>query len=210
MTTKIFYTKVNALEEKDLFEKGLSLVNEDRKSKVLACKMEADQRRSLAAGLLIRYACEKLGYSYPDMIFYKEAGGRPYVEEFMFNVSHSGNIAAIIAGDMPAGIDVEWSGRFDGQRGEKRLHSIMEKIFDDEEKKKCVSKKEAIRIWTCKESYAKANGAGLGMDFSKIHTCSREGWTSYEIEDEYIMSAYLCRTGKIENPVCVHLEEMIG
>ncbi len=131
---KIFYTNCKCFTEKDLFEKGLSLVNETRRKKVLACKQEADRCRSLAAGLLVRYACGQIGYDYDAMHFSEGRNHKPLAENMHFNLSHSGDFAAIVIGDAEAGIDIECLlYRFGGARGKERFFGVLERCFTEEE-----------------------------------------------------------------------------
>lgn len=218
----VCYTNINVWKEKDLFDKGLSLVKEARRKKVLACRQENDRCRSLAAGLLIRYACRMNGLDYDLMDFRRSESGKPFADGLDFNVSHSGDFAALVAGNVSAGIDVDClTKRFSDKNGAKRLNGIMEKCFDAEEKKYIGERfsdgrlsnaaiLRATRVWTRKESFAKERGIGLAMDFSTIHTMTEQGFWSYVLPDDYVISVFSENPVSIEFPVCVNLQEMLG
>jgi 4'-phosphopantetheinyl transferase len=218
---EIYYTDINEWKESALFEKGLSLVHQKRRNKVESCRFEDDRCRSLAAGLLIRYACLRRGLDYGALHFFETASGKPQVEGLQYNVSHSGDYAVLVAGDVPAGIDVEkMDARFGGQKGAVRLEHIIRKTFDDKEKEKFASYRtegslsgQALRfaaeVWTRKESFAKECGAGLGMDFSEIHTQDAEGFFTFELPGHYTVSVFSREPVKIEFPVCVRAADML-
>lgn len=214
---RIYYTNCKCFTEKDLFEKGLSLVNETRRKKVLACKQEADRCRSLAAGLLVRYACGQLGYDYDAMYFSEGKNHKPLAKSMHFNLSHSGDFAAIVIGDAEAGIDIECLlHRFEGARGKERFFGVMERCFTEAERSQVMRVSEAeeaymlaTEIWTRKESYAKASGAGLGLDFFKISVLDEPGFTSYRMADGYVISTYSDAGCPVEFPVCVRAQEMV-
>lgn len=214
---RIYYTNCKCFTEKDLFEKGLSLVNETRRKKVLACKQEADRCRSLAAGLLVRYACGQLGYDYDAMYFSEGKNHKPLAKSMHFNLSHSGDFAAIVIGAAEAGIDIECLlHRFEGARGKERFFGVMERCFTEAERSQVMRVSEAeeaymlaTEIWTRKESYAKASGAGLGLDFFKISVLDEPGFTSYRMADVYVISTYSDAGCPVEFPVCVRAQEMV-
>lgn len=214
---KIYYTNCKCFTEKDLFEKGLSLVHETRRKKVLACKKEADRCRSLAAGLLVRYACGQLGYDYDTMYFSEGKNHKPLAKNMHFNLSHSGDFAAIVTGDAEAGIDIECLlHRFGGARGKERFFGVMERCFTEAERAQVTLESEtaeaymlATEIWTRKESYAKACGAGLGMDFSRLPVLDKPGFASYRMADGYVISTYSDAGCPVEFPVCVRPQEMV-
>ena len=97
------------------------------------------------------------------------AKGKPYLPAYPhihFNISHSGELAVCALGSAPLGVDVEKI-RPIGLRSTKRMLSGRER----EALESCPPehREEVLfRFWTLKESYAKALGVGLGMDFTKV------------------------------------------
>jgi 4'-phosphopantetheinyl transferase len=219
---EIYYVNIKELGEGDLFEKGLSLVNGERQKKVSACKNPDDRCRSLAAGLLIRYACMERGLDYGSLRFDWSDSGKPSVDGMQFSVSHSGDYAAIAVDLAPVGIDVErLTERFRGEKGQDRLRAIVKKTFDAEEAREFEQRfagdllseqalKFAAMVWTRKESYAKECGAGIGMDFATIHTLDADGFATFMLPGGYTVSAFSREQADFEFPVCVKAEEMIG
>jgi 4'-phosphopantetheinyl transferase len=221
MALEIYYVNIKELGEGDLLEKGLSLINEERQKKVRACKKTDDRCRSLAAGLLIRYACRERGMDYDTLCFDRSDSGKPSVDGMQFSVSHSGDYAVLAAGSSPVGIDVErLTDRFLGEKGQDRLRGVVKKTFDAEETREFEQRfagdllsepalKFAAMVWTRKESYAKECGKGLSMDFSGIHTLCTDGFSSWELPGGYALSVYT-RSGETGSiPVCVPLQKLL-
>jgi len=111
--------------------------------------------RCLAGGLLLRY-----GLSRDDCcgIRYQQQG-KPYVPSgACFNLSHSGDIAALGISDSPIGIDIEqWRAADYLRLGKRIFHPHELECF------KNTGGDEAafFQLWTAKESYLKALGCGL-------------------------------------------------
>lgn len=94
--------------------------------------------------------------------------GKPYLSAYPhihFNISHSGDIAVCALGASPIGVDVEML-RPVKLCSTARMLSRRERAYLEGLPKE--QREEALfRFWTLKESYAKALGVGLGMDFTK-------------------------------------------
>lgn len=219
---EIYYTNVKDLQEELLYERALLGLQETRTQKILSCKMEMDKLRSLAAGLLLRHACNRLQLSYEEEQFTKDAAGKPLAEHFYYNISHAGDYAVIAFGNSSVGVDIEQLGkRFSGENGKKRLLTMANKVLDDREKiafdKTFINQEPSLdsntffmRLWTQKESYAKENGKGIGLDFKHIHTFEEKGFFTYDLPEGYMISVYAKNTRNIKFPVCVKAQEMIG
>lgn len=98
----------------------------------------------------------------------KGKNGKPYLEGYPgihFNISHSGNVAACALGPRPLGVDVEVIRQVKGpvirrvltKKEQGYLGQVPEGFRD----------REFFRFWTLKESYAKALGRGLSLDFTE-------------------------------------------
>lgn len=147
----------------------LSLVSEYRRNRIIRYKNELDKKRSLLAELLIQKAVmEKTGLK--NVAIGRTKYGKPYikdVENFYFNISHSGNYVVIGVSEKEIGIDIEKKGRVD--------YRIAERFFSKKEVQaifSCSGEQEKIdtfyQIWTLKESYVKVLGKGLRIPLSSF------------------------------------------
>lgn len=115
-----------------------------------------EKYRSLAAGLLLSLCMEECGINFREVKILRGKNGKPYIENdgFYFNLSHSGDYAAIVYGDSECGIDIQ-------QHREKSC-KIANRFFTENEKRYLEENKDAFfDIWACKESYLKALSVGL-------------------------------------------------
>ena len=170
----VSYAEIMPLREQGNFEYGMRLVNERRRAKVLRCKSESDQCRTLAAGLLLKRALENAGIDYETAVFEEREGGKPSLvmpDAPFFNLSHGAELAACVLADQPVGIDVEQIVRFEEKR---RWDRVARRAFSQDELLTVSGgtnpAEQFARIWTRKESYAKAVGKGLGMEFKQTDT----------------------------------------
>lgn len=235
---KIFYTDVRPHLQEEIFTKGISGVCPTRRDKILRCALQEDRARSLAAGLLLRYALEQLGLSYESAEFSEDEHGRPVLMQIsdcsgqpvdlnchpiFFNLSHSMDYAVVAVATQPIGVDIEYSvKRWESDTKLARLFSVMKKCFTENEmlqvlrttdsageafdasklskEEKAAICQRAMCVWTKKESYAKAKGLGLRMNFQEIDTCM-EGFYSWEPLEGYVISAYLDVSSDMEKRI---------
>lgn len=157
---KIYYAKIEHLSENEK-KKALSLLPRERVERIRHMKAEKSQQQSITAGLLLEYAFREMGLSGKELTFLKNADGKPYIKEVSelhYNLSHSGEYAALVMDTYPVGIDIE--GAHEG--GQK----LVKRFFSEEEKKILLnhwSEEAFTRFWTRKESYLKAVGFGMRM-----------------------------------------------
>ncbi|MBQ3105560.1 MAG: 4'-phosphopantetheinyl transferase superfamily protein [Lachnospiraceae bacterium] len=167
MSISLYLLHTQYLKNQEMFEARLKKVNEIRRRKVLALKSKEEQCRSLAAGVLLEHILALEGYS-ADLLRFPPQG-RPFlegVEDFWFNLSHSGEYAACVAGNHPAGVDIQIIeknktvplGRF--LRPEEM--AVMEGAKEEERNKLF------FRFWTARESYGKLTGRGV---FREMNSC---------------------------------------
>ena len=62
MAVELYLIHTGFLDEEQVFKKKLTQVAERRREKVLSYKTREDQKRSLAAGLLLEYILNERGY----------------------------------------------------------------------------------------------------------------------------------------------------
>lgn len=192
---KVYFASTKLLEEPEMFEYWFEKMNAMRKSKILQCRQEQDKKRSLLAGILLRHALEQEGLNYDTLEFEIREHGKPAlksVEGIEFSISHAGNYALCCISDQGVGADIEVMEKsiFQNENPDK-LCRMAKKILSeteytvfsnsDSKKKKSIF----LKYWTRKESYSKALGKGLNMDFSKIDTEGFQDsfWSDWIYED---------------------------
>lgn len=107
------------------------------------------------------------------------AFGKPQGLRAFFNVSHCKGAVVMALSDSEVGIDAE------NVRPIKR--SLVEYVSDEKELPFVTSDEDFFRLWTAKESLAKAQGEGLKKDFKKIPAFPFEG------KKEYVGESYFSR-----------------
>lgn len=98
--------------------------------------------------------------------------GKPVSDGIFFNVSHCKKAVAIAISDGPVGIDVENVRPFKEKVGEY--------IASDEEKALLDTDIDFYKIWTAKESLAKADGKGIDKRPSAIPAIPYDGVKTYD------------------------------
>ncbi len=152
------------------FQLLLKCAGKDRRVKVLKYKFREDQVLSLVGYHAINYAVG--GFPILEYGLY----GKPYVSEDFdgafkhFNMSHCRMCVAVVADDVPVGIDVEEIREFDP--------GVMKLCFTDFEKQQVMESSHPedsfYLIWTLKESYIKAIGKGMSFHFLSVEFDCRE------------------------------------
>ncbi len=121
---------------------------------------DVNKRLHMAAGMLIKDMCDKLGIS--DPVVGRDKHGKPYIEdhpEVCFNLSHSGEYAVIAYGDRPVGIDIQEKRRVSESFATRILNETEKQLYD------LTDADMICRVWTMKEAYSKLIGLGLSYDF---------------------------------------------
>ena len=179
----VYYGHIQLVNDPQVFERWLNKMDSKRREKVHRCKNETDKKRSLLAGILLQFGVEN------DRM----------VEQIFYSISHSGNYVICVLSDRNVGIDIENKLRSIFSEGkEEQLDKIAKKCFTIGEEIKYQTCDEDKKIdllmhyWTRKESYSKAIGKGLGMDFSTIDTEKMDAlyWSDW-LEEGYYCSLYV-------------------
>ena len=180
---KIYYGHIQLVKDQRVFDKWFEKMNSQRKEKILRCQNDVDKQRSLLAGILLNFGLEK----------------DRFAKQVFYSISHSGNYVICVLSNRRVGIDIENKFRsvFSESR-EEQLDKIAKKCLtmgeeirfhscDDEEKVDLL-----MKFWTRKESYSKAIGKGLAMDFSQIDTEEMDKlyWSDW-VEEGYYCSLYV-------------------
>lgn len=134
----------------------LNTLSKERRERAERYRQKQAAYLSAGAGYLLSRALKEAGLE--EKIFYGEHG-KPYIQGFHFNLSHSGTVAVLAAASGEAGIDIE---KIAPVKEEliKRVctERECEYLFGLSEEKRAA---EFFRFWTAKESAAKYLGTGL-------------------------------------------------
>lgn len=180
---KVYYGHIQLIKDQQVFDKWLKKMDSNRRDKVLRCKNEVDQQRSLLAGILLQYGLEN----------------DRFAKQVFYSISHSGNYVMCVLSDRRVGIDIENKFRsVFSEAKEEQLSKIAKKCLTMGEEirfETCDENKKVdlmLHYWTRKESYSKAIGKGLGIDFSTIDTEKKDAlyWSDW-LEEGYYCSLYV-------------------
>ncbi len=135
---------------------ALSLLTSARQQRYAIYRQDADRRRCLGAGLLLRHL---LGEDAEKIC--TGSHGKPYLpdSDLCFNLSHSGDYVVLAADTAQIGVDIEYQSPVrDG---------IAQRCYTAEERDWLARQQNTTeafyRLWTGKESIMKATGQGLSM-----------------------------------------------
>ncbi len=195
---RLYYGNINLVKEPEVFDRFFKKMNTQRRNKILRCKNDEDKYRSLLAGILLKYGLEQLGLSYDSLMFSEGLHGKPFIENqeaIHFSISHSGDYVVCVISDSNVGIDIENSKRLLMKQRNASLDKVAKRSFTVEEYALYESSDDKLemflKLWTRKESYSKAKGMGLAIDFSKTNVMSEKNiWSDWLLEGYYI-SVYL-------------------
>lgn len=165
---RIFGTDVEQNEANIHIPYLLRYVSSEKQYRINALRNLKDAECKLVGDLLIRaIACRYLNVKNGELIFCVNKYGKPYIlgiNDFYFNLSHSGKWIVCTIDQEPVGVDVEEIAPIE--------IDIAHKYFSQEEIDYINAKPENERvsafydIWTYKESYIKALGYGLSKDLN--------------------------------------------
>ena len=193
MAVELYLIHTDFLNNEEVFRQKLKQVSEKRREKVLNYKIRNDQKRSLAAGLLLEHVLGEKGIS-GEQIETDEKGKLyiPEVKDLFFSVSHSGEYAACVISDVPVGVDIQ-------QKRETRAN-IAKRYFKTEEVQNIeqLPKEQQtdlfFRYWTGKESYLKLKGDGIlgGLDRFFVDLDEKRIIDEYNHNQEIYLKEYKC------------------
>ena len=189
---KLYIAEIEPLTEEALYEKALSLVGEKRREQAEKMRNPSDKARSVAAGLLLRYAVvqnadmrnadgqhtdtQDAGMRDDNMqhavmswdgSYHVGEHGKPELPKkygLHFNLSHSGEYAVCAISDHNIGTDIQI------HQGERE--SLAKRFFHPEELEVLNKAADPVRcfydLWCLKESYIKYTGRGLGAGLNRF------------------------------------------
>lgn len=179
----VYYGNIRLVKNPCVFDAWFEKMNQQRKEKILQCQNIEDKQRSLLAGILLQHGLEQTNTD--GQLFY--------------SITHSGDFAMCAISDRRVGVDIE--NRFRKiflERREEHIDRIAKKCLTTGELRQYVSVKKEAKIdsflyyWTRKESYSKALGKGLAMNFASIDTQEMEEffWSDW-LKEGYFCSLYV-------------------
>jgi 4'-phosphopantetheinyl transferase len=198
MYLKIYAADTAPLKEQAAYDRLMRLVPEQRRKITMSRKQTDDRAASLAAGLLLSLATERMGLPGADEYIKYNAYGKPYydlaaydartavrpprIPQVYFNISHSRDRVMVVLSDMEVGCDVERVRPEAMRLASSAFHpdetAAFEMITDERERQRFF-----LRRWTIKESYVKAVGTGYtGIMPRSLRVC----------EEHYDVSIRVC------------------
>lgn len=151
------------------YDELLSGLYEQRRTAIEQLKNKKAAYASIVAGYLLIEAVTSVYDISKDAICIKKTEfGKPYIdslEEFKYNISHSGDYVAIAYGDDDIGIDVEQLREKDIKIAKRCFHSDeVDYILRDDEGQD----ERFFKIWTGKEAYLKYTGQGINVPLNSF------------------------------------------
>lgn len=130
-------------------------------------RFESDRKRTLLAHAMLGYAVSR---SHPGISLPPEPVidkyGKPHIyapDELFFSLSHSEDYAICVIANRPVGADIE--------EIKNENKGIADRFFAKEEQMLVTDPLSFYRIWTLKESFIKALGAGMSLPMDSFGVC---------------------------------------
>ena len=170
---KLFSIKNSCFDDGERYEKYLALADGERREKIQNLSVREKRNQSLAAGVIVPLALERLGYDGGVQIENGEHGKPRLVQPkgLSFNISHSGEWTVAAFSDCEVGVDIQQIKPVDMR--------LADRYFAAEERETLALSQCAqdlfFRLWTLKESYLKALGTGLSRPLNSFTVRFSEG-----------------------------------
>ncbi len=184
--TEVYLLKVTEpdLEE---YNKVLSVVSENRVSKIKSLRQREKQLQALFGELLLRAVlCTEFGFKNNEITIKTDGTGKPYLvgNKIFFNISHTDGLVAVAVSDSEVGIDCEYVKEVN-LKLIKRYFSIFEQEYVNQNESGKISR--FFEIWTKKEAFLKRDGVGIRKNLSEVETIGRTDIETFDF-DGYIVS----------------------
>lgn len=193
---EVWYCDIAEFTETDLFGL-LAPFSQIEKDQVLRFHFPKDRLFRLIGRLMVCYRLQ----CKPEAIE-KTSPGKPYVAgKSTFNISHAGNVVAVVFSDHEIGLDIEIIGDLSTNNGIlSYFHPDEQAAFNrvDEETKQSFF----YHIWTRKEAFLKAVGVGI-LEGINTHNClsdeierSGENWFIRSVDELDNYACAICQKNK--------------
>ncbi len=166
LSSEVHVWRIDLRQPEEIISVLYALLSADEQVRAKRYIFERDRRKFVVCrGTLRRLIGEYLDAPPESIVFAYSGKGKPSLEpasDLCFNVSHSGELAAIaFARNCDLGVDLEVV------RPMKYLEDIARRIFEEHDYQKLLAESEDQRLqtffrtWTGKEAFGKATGEGL-------------------------------------------------
>lgn len=166
---KIYCVSIDKFNNTDFAKDVFDNMSNYRKDKYLQIKSASSKAECMAGSYLLNHALMPYNLREADLYYTFGKNKKPYIsniEDFYFNISHSGQYAILSVSDNEIGCDIQKTGNIK-QNIAKRFFSQVENeflnSFDNDRKEK-----EFFRLWSIKEAYLKYTGDGLSKELSSF------------------------------------------
>lgn len=166
ITLYVSYLDALPGEGQEEYEKLLKEISGERQERIKQNKSQKSRKQLLGAGILLKKVFDIYGVDVSSI--QKDLHGKPVVDGFHFNLSHTDGLVVCTVGDQSVGCDAERMG--------KAPRGIAERFFSEREKEhlhSCVTSYDEtfFRMWTMKESYIKMTGEGMHLPMNRFEIC---------------------------------------
>jgi len=163
---QVYYTSINVDFDIAHFNNLLHCSSNEFKLACLKFKHSEDKHRFIASKFLLKKIFDQHFIPFNFSLIKKTVYGKPFLDNFKFNISHSGNYVVLAFNEMSeVGIDIELI--------ENINIADFREMFNEVEFDAIVGSKNSIQTfyeyWTKKESISKAIGKGVSLPFRDIH-----------------------------------------
>jgi len=164
---KIITLNVNKISSGE-YEHFFNHVSSERQEKARRFHFDRDAYCCVFAEVLLRYAVEETFDQDINLDIDHNDYGKPFInglDDFHFNISHSGDWVILAYGNSEVGVDIE--------EIKEKESSVLDNILSKEEMDyvhadERLMNKRFIKIWGIKESYIKYLGTGLSTDIKSV------------------------------------------
>jgi len=177
------FDEINLIDD-ELYKSMISLLSEERISKIKRLGTPLKQKASAMAYLLLRIALFK-DFGIDEAVIFKFAdNGKPLLNDFShlyFNLSHSKDAAACAVSEVEVGVDVQIIKPITDKLAKRVLtpheYASFKESPDPED--------YFFRIWVIKESFIKKTGHGLAAELRAIEADEIKNITIFKNKDYY-------------------------
>lgn len=202
---KLYTMNTQHLTDAAYFHKCCSQLSKARQAKIDGYYFRKDKMLSLAAGILLDRGLLEHGLREAEVRIGLRKNGKPYLPDYpqiYFNLAHSETMAMAAFADAEVGCDIEYTAKADMELA-KYCFRPEEYAFlaglEGEEQDSAF-----FQLWTLKESFLKATGAGMELPLHEFGFCVSDG--GIRVRQSFDRYEYLARQyhfGQYWAAVCV-------